>query len=114
MTGYEIISKSIASLGFTQQEIEINDSISAAFFLILDEVLYTSSGDSKKPQSLGEEINVDGRVMNTVVLGVAAKIAATLGDTAQQAFFAQSYNESLRSFSKADTVQDTVPFAKGC
>lgn len=116
MTGEYVIEKAMALLGYANMEGNTSSarfqfaSISA-LNAIYGDLYYLNDKTGFRPvSSANDEILLDERTINNVMpYGVAAFIAQNMGDTNNQQFYSQMYNQKRKTVVQQSTITDALP-----
>lgn len=116
MRADQIIQSAMALLGYADEEGNINSpklhSVSiSAVNAIYSDLYYLEKEEGFLPiGSANEEIKLSERILNDVmVYGVASFIAQSTGDSNNQFYYSQMYNEKRKKVSAKSEIQDTLP-----
>lgn len=118
MTVSEMANRALTMLGLGDMEgnttaARYQVSAVSAVNTVYADLFYKYNTEGYKGLSGNDEINLPERVVNDVMpFGVAAHIAAAIGDTDNQQFFAALYNQKRKTATPNMTVADTLPAAE--
>lgn len=105
MTGAEVYSRALTSLGYADDQIFKNKAV-VVINQIYDDLYPTVEGIEYKPiRSLGDRVNLPERVLSgAMVYGVAERLALGEGDGELQQYFALQFDRAKARLNRVDKV----------
>lgn len=78
---------------------------------VYTEIFYKIKDTGFKPlSSASDEVDLDEKIIYLILIpGVASRIAFDYGDGTEQAYYANEYNNGLRTLNKINSISDAIP-----
>ena len=106
MTGTEVYSKALVSLGYSDSQVLKNKALISTN-QVYDDLYDRTFGEYKPLRVLSDKIILPERiVLNAMVYGVAEKLALGEGDGELQQYFAKAYDRAKAKITIVDKVED--------